>query len=88
MKASYLKHLTSSKDLETTYEAIRAGLVALALEKNRRATPFIEQARSLKVAASQVKGPRDLLESGILENAANLTDDEQIASIANWLCAL
>src|SRR6266516_5283169 len=61
MKASYLKHLTSSKDLETTYEAIRAGFVALALEKNRRATPFIEQARSLKVAASQVKGPRELL---------------------------
>jgi type II restriction enzyme len=29
-----------------------------------------------------------MLESGILENAANLTDDEQIASLTRWLCAL
>lgn len=36
----------------------RAGFVALALEKNRRATPFVEQARSLKAAASQAKTPR------------------------------
>ena len=159
MKAPYLRHLKSSTNLQTTYEAIRAGFVALALEKNRRATPFVDRARSLKVAASQVEGPRDLLsiheiqapsyialgelkggidpagadehwktartalsriheafarnqlkphtffigaaiepkmaleiwnflESGIIENAANLTDDEQIASITNWLCSL
>jgi len=29
----YLEHLASSDDLVTTYEAIRAGFVALALEK-------------------------------------------------------
>ena len=29
-----------------------------------------------------------LLENGVLENAANLTDDNQIASIARWLCSL
>ncbi len=57
----YRKHLSSSSDLVTTYEEIRAGFVALALEKNRRATPFIEQARSLKAAASQAKAPADLL---------------------------
>src|SRR5216117_1080912 len=78
MKARHLKHLKSSKDLETTYEAIRAGFVALALEKNRLATPFIEQARSLKAAASRVKGPRELL--GIQEiqpallNASGVSD--------------
>src|SRR4030065_1736820 len=55
------KHLSSGSDLITTYEEIRAGFVALALEKNRRATPFVEQARSLKTAASQVKTPADLL---------------------------
>ena len=44
----YRQHLTSSDDLITTYEAIRAGFVALALEKNRRATPFVAQARALK----------------------------------------
>jgi type II restriction enzyme len=55
------KHLSGSSDLVTTYEEIRAGFVALALEKNRRATPFVEQARSLKAAASQAKTPADLL---------------------------
>ena len=55
------KHLSSSSDLVTTYEEIRAGFVALALEKNRRASPFVEQARSLKAAASQAKTPADLL---------------------------
>jgi type II restriction enzyme len=46
--------------LVTTYEAIRAGFVALALEKNRRATPFVEQARTLKTLASRAKTPADL----------------------------
>ncbi len=55
------KHLSGSANLTTTYEEIRAGFVALALEKNRRATPFVEQARSLKAAASQVKTPADIL---------------------------
>jgi len=50
MKA-FQQHLKSSLDLETTYEAIRAGFVALALEKNRRATPYVAQARALKSAA-------------------------------------
>jgi type II restriction enzyme len=54
------KHLSGSSDLVTTYEEIRAGFVALALEKNRRASPFVEQARSLKAAASQAKTPADL----------------------------
>jgi type II restriction enzyme len=55
------KHLSSSSDLVTTYEEIRAGFVALALEKNRRASPFVEQARSLKASAAQAKTPVDLL---------------------------
>ena len=55
------KHLSGGSDLITSYEEIRAGFVALALEKNRRATPFVEQARSLKAAASQAKTPADLL---------------------------
>ena len=37
----YRNHLQSSDDLVTTYEATRAGFVALALEKNRRATPYV-----------------------------------------------
>jgi type II restriction enzyme len=57
----YKKHLLNSTGLVTTYEEIRAGFVALALEKNRRATPFVEQARSLKYAVSQARSPGDLL---------------------------
>jgi len=61
MAKPYLQHLKSGKSLETTYEAVRAGFVALALEKNRRATPFVAQARALKIAASKARSPRDLL---------------------------
>lgn len=57
----YLQHLVSAADLVTTYEAVRAGFVALALEKNRRATPFVAQARALKAAAAKAKKPSDLL---------------------------
>lgn len=57
----YLAHLSSSADLETTYEEVRAGFVSLALERNRRATPYVEQARSLKVAASHAPTPAELI---------------------------
>jgi len=58
----YLEHLGSSDDLVTTYEAIRAGFVALALEKNRRATPLVAQARALKVSASKAETATQLID--------------------------
>jgi hypothetical protein len=61
MAKPYLAHLKSSKNLKTTYAAIRAGFVALALEKNRRATPFVAQARALKATASRARAATDLL---------------------------
>ena len=74
----YRRHLRSSDDLVTTYEATRAGFVALALEKNRRATPHVAEARALQEAASQASMPTDLLtikdiEAGLL-TAAGLSD--------------
>lgn len=65
----YRQHLESSKDLETTYEAVRAGFVALALEKNRRATPLVAEARALKTAASKAKTPADLLKIAKIQTA-------------------
>jgi len=62
MGRPYREHLRSSENLETGYEAIRKGFVALALEKNRRATPFVEQARTLKAVAERARKPLDLLE--------------------------
>jgi hypothetical protein len=78
VKPPYRRHLSSSADLETTYEATRAGFVALALEKNHRATPFIAEARALQEAASHATVPADLLnihgiEAGLL-TAAGLSD--------------
>ena len=83
---SYLQHLSTSADLITAPEEIRAGFVALALERSRQATPFVEQARALKVSAMQAKYPNDLLEIegirtalltavGFSEKAANHTDE-------------
>ena len=69
MNKSYIQHLKSSKDLETTYEAVRAGFVSLALEKNRQSTPYVEEARALKVAASKAKTPSDLLTIADIQSA-------------------
>lgn len=78
MPPPYRRHLQSSNDLVTTYEATRAGFVALALEKNRRATPHVAEARALREAASQASIPADLLKiKGIeagLRTAAGLSD--------------
>jgi len=76
--APYRRHLKSSDDLVTTYEATRAGFVALALEKNRRATPYVAEARALQQAAARAKTPADLLQmpeiqAGLL-TAAGLSD--------------
>ena len=57
----YRRHLTCAADLETSYPAIRAGFVALALERNRRATPYVEEARALKILASEAPNPARLL---------------------------
>ncbi|MGB9753408.1 MAG: restriction endonuclease [Roseiflexus castenholzii] len=74
----YQRHLASGDDLVTGYEATRTGFVALALEKNRRATPYVDEARALQAAASQARTPADLrtlpgIEVGLL-TAAGLSD--------------
>jgi hypothetical protein len=57
----YQQHLESYESLITPYEETRAGFIALALEKNRKATPFVEEAKTLKIIAQQTKTPRELL---------------------------
>lgn len=61
VSAPYLRHLNSSDQLVTSYEAVRTGFVALALERNRRATPHVEEARTLKALASQAASALELL---------------------------
>ncbi len=57
----YKNHLSSSDSLVTPYAARRAGFIAMALEKNRRATPYVEEAKALRVAAAKAKTPKGLL---------------------------
>lgn len=64
MAQAYRDHLTSAASLKTPYPAVRAGFVALALEKNRRATPHVDEARKLQAAALAVKKPSDLRKLG------------------------
>lgn len=65
----YRRHLKSANDLVTTYEEVRAGFVALALERNRRATPFVEEARALKIAASKANTAKDLTKIAAIQEA-------------------
>jgi hypothetical protein len=60
MAKPHRQHLKSSKDLETTYEAVRAGFVTLAIERNRRATPYVAEARALRAAAAKARKALDL----------------------------
>ena len=94
---SYSSHLKNSKDLVTTREETRAGFIAAALEKTRRSTPFVEKARSLKVLASEVKNPKELLlikkirpallaASGLSNKAMkHLTDKDQDEAIEHLM---
>lgn len=93
----YLRHLSAGADLITAPEEIRAGFVALALERSRRATPFVEQARALKVSAMRAKRPNALLEiegirtalltaSGFSEKATKqTTEKDQTGAIQDFI---
>ena len=93
----YLRHLSTNADLVTAPEEIRAGFVALALERSRQATPFVEQARALKVSAMSAKRPKDLLEiegirsalltaAGFSEKATTHTEEsDKIAAIQDFI---
>ena len=58
---SYKNYLQSWQCLVTCYPQTRAGFISLALEKNRQATPYIQEAKALKVITSKVNKPKDLL---------------------------
>lgn len=58
------------EDLLTSREETRAGFIAMALEKNLMASPYVEEARALRALASQVKRPRQLLDSTDLRKSS------------------
>jgi len=70
--------INTPEDLVTSREQTRAGFIAFALEKNRRSTPIIENAKSFKVLASNAKTAKDLMKiteiHPALLTAAGLSD--------------
>lgn len=74
----HAEHLKSGVDLQTSHAAYRAGFVSLALERNRRASPFVDEARKLKATAAKAKSPAEFLQikeiQGALLTAAGVSD--------------
>lgn len=85
--------ITSAEDLVTPREQTRAGFIAMALEKNYLAVPYVEEAKALKLLAKKVKTPQELLNldelrvglltaSGLSEKSLNyLTNDDKTLAI-------
>jgi len=72
------KRIHSPQDLVTPRAEIRAGFIALALEKTKESTPVVDQGRALKALASNAKSPQALSAikeiRGALLTAAGLSD--------------
>lgn len=89
--------IKSSEDLVTSRQETRAGFIAMALEKNYIAIPYIEEAKALKTLSSKAKKSKDLLKikdlrvglltaSGLSEKALNyLTEDDRTLAIVGLI---
>lgn len=70
--------ITSPSELVTSREQTRAGFINFALKKNELSTPFVNEAKTLKVLASRANNPKELIaikeiRSGLI-TAAGLSD--------------
>lgn len=61
--------IKKSQDIETSYEATRAGFLEIALRKNREALPYIDEARAVKTIADSHSNPTDLIGDGRINKA-------------------
>lgn len=87
------RFITKAEDLITSHEQTRAGFIDAALAKNKKAKPYIEAAITLKVMASKVSAPRELLNlleirqslltaSGLSDKSLQyFTDEDKIIAI-------
>lgn len=92
------KYIKSSQDLETTYEAKRAGFLEIALRKSKEALPYIDEAKSLRASAGHYKQAKDLLKdktlkgplaeaAGVSTKASNYISSEDIEGIVKEFIA-
>lgn len=79
--------ISSAEDLITSREQTRAGFIAMALEKNYIAIPYIEEAKTLRTFALKARSPKDLFQikevtnglltaSGLSEKSLNYLNEE------------
>lgn len=85
--------ITSADDLVTSREQTRAGFIAMALEKNYLAVPYVEEAKALSLLAKEIKVPKELLTldklrvglltaSGLSDKSLNyLTEEDKTTAI-------
>ena len=64
-----LQIITSASDLVTSREQTRAGFITFALEKNKKATPLVAEAKSLHAMAKVAKTPAELLDIAEIRRA-------------------
>ena len=81
----------------TPHEETRTRFISIAVEKNRKATRFVEEARDLKIIASGAGSPKDLLNiskirdsliaaAGISDKAkAHFNEEDKIEAIAEFI---
>ena len=78
MASPHTSWFKSSSDIVTSMEETKAGFINFALEKNRRSTPMIAEAKDLRYKASSASCPQDLVKiAGIrsaLLTASGLSD--------------
>lgn len=85
--------IKAADDLVTSREQTRAGFIAMALEKNYIAIPYIEEAKALKALSKKIKKPIELLNeqdlrvglltaSGLSDKSLNyLTEEDKTLAI-------
>lgn len=61
MNKPYTEIIKSSESLVTSRDATRAGFIKFAIEKNKRSTPYIEEAKVFKHEAKKASCPHELL---------------------------
>lgn len=86
----YRNHISCSEDLITSYSETRAGFISIALEKNRMAAPFINEARALQCRIKNIKDPNELLQLPDIRNgliAASGISDKAAAHLGEDGCA-
>ncbi len=74
----YSNHISCYEDLKTTYNETRAGFISIALEKNKRATPYVEEAKVLRSRIKKITNANDLITIQNIRNgliaAAGISD--------------